>query len=80
MGIVLSNMVPEKRAEIMNRAWDFAENRIIGGIHFRSDIDAGRISGNLIAEKIMEQPDFKAEYTPARAELRSELGLQASPL
>lgn len=75
MGIVLSNMVPEQRGAIMDRAWEFAENRIIGGIHFRSDIEAGRIAGNLVAEKIMSQADFKDEYAPARAELRAELGL-----
>jgi len=34
MGIVLSDMVPEKRAEIMARAAEYAHNRVVGGIHF----------------------------------------------
>lgn len=75
MGIVLSNMVPEKRAAIMDRAWFYGENRIIGGIHYRSDIEAGRIAGSVIAARIMEQPEFQAEFTAAKAELRKVLGL-----
>lgn len=75
MGIVLSNMVPEKRAEIMARAWAYGENRIVGGIHFRADVEAGRIAGTVIAARIMEQPDFQAEFAVAKAELRKALGL-----
>ncbi len=75
MGIVLSNMVPEKRVAIMDRAWFYGENRIIGGIHYRSDIEAGRIAGSVIAARIMEQPEFQAEFTAAKAELRKVLGL-----
>lgn len=75
MGIVLSNMVPEKRAEIMARAWAYGENRIIGGIHFRADVEAGRIAGSVIAARIMEQPEFQTEFAAAKAELRKVIGL-----
>lgn len=75
MGIVLSNMVPEKKAEIMARAWEYGNNRIVGGIHYRSDVEMGRISGSVIATTIMKHDDFKAEYEPAKAELRAALGL-----
>ena len=75
MGVVLSNMVPEKRAEIMARAWDFGNNRVIGGIHFRSDVEMGRIAGAVIAATIMKHDDFKAEFEPAKAELRAALGM-----
>lgn len=75
MGIVLSNMVPEKRTEIMARAWDYANNRVVGGIHYRSDIEMGRIAGTAIAARLMQQPDFMAEFEVAKAELRKQLGL-----
>jgi acid phosphatase (class A) len=75
MGIVLSNMVPEKRAEIMARAAEYAHNRIVGGIHYPSDIEAGRITGTVIAAKLQTQDDFNAGFTAARAELRGVLGL-----
>lgn len=74
MGIVLADMVPEKRAEIMARAWDYGHSRLVAGIHYPSDIEMGRISGSVIAVTIIRQDDFKAEFAPAKAELRAALG------
>ncbi|HTD04606.1 phosphatase PAP2 family protein [Undibacterium sp.] len=79
MGIVLANMVPERRAEIMQRAYEYANNRIVAGIHFRSDVDAGRMAGTLMAATLMTHDDFNAEFDTARSELRAELGLSPLP-
>jgi acid phosphatase (class A) len=75
MGVVLGDMVPEKKDAIMARAWEFGWNRVIGGIHYASDIEAGRISGIAIAQAIMTHDDYKSEYEAAKTELRSALGL-----
>jgi len=75
MGIILSDMVPEKRAEIMARAAEYAHNRVVGGIHYPSDVEMGKISGSVIAAVLLNRDDFKAEYEVARAELRSDLGM-----
>jgi acid phosphatase (class A) len=79
MGIELANMLPEKRAQIMARAWEFGHNRVVGGIHYPSDIEMGRISGTVIAQTISTHPDFKAEFDAAKAELRTALGLPDAP-
>jgi len=75
MGIILADMVPEKRAEIMARAAEYAHNREVGGIHYASDVEMGKISGSVIAAVLLNRDDFKAEYEVARAELRSDLGM-----
>ncbi|EJJ29298.1 acid phosphatase [Rhizobium sp. CF142] len=75
MGVVLSDMVPEKKDAIMARAWEYGWNRVVGGIHYPTDIEAGRISGIAIAQTIMQHDDYKAEYEAAKSELRSALGL-----
>jgi acid phosphatase (class A) len=75
MGIILADMVPERRAEIMARAAEYAHNRIVGGIHYPSDVEMGKISGSVIAAVLLNRDDFKAEYEVARAELRSDLGM-----
>jgi len=67
-------MLPEMRAQIMARAWDYANNRVVGGIHFRSDIEAGRIAGTVIAATIMTRDDFTSEFAAAKSELRAVLG------
>jgi acid phosphatase (class A) len=75
MGIVLSDMLPEKRALIMDRAWAYAENRVVAGMHFPSDVEMGRITGTVIAGFVLRDPAFRADYEAARTELRGALGL-----
>ena len=75
MGIILSNMVPEKRAAIMVRAWEYGHNRVVVGIHFPSDIEAGRLAGTAIAQALSTHPDYKEEFEAAKTELRGVLGL-----
>lgn len=77
MGITLANMVPEKRAEIMSRAWQYGDHRIVAGIHYPSDIEAGRIAGSVISLQLAQQQDFQQEYKKAQRELRQMLKLSA---
>jgi acid phosphatase (class A) len=74
MGILLANMVPEKKAEIFKRSWAYAQNRVIGGVHYRSDIEAGRISGTVIAALLLKDQNFIKDFAAAKAELRTALG------
>jgi acid phosphatase (class A) len=75
MGIVLSDMLPEKREVIMARAWQYGSNRVTAGVHYRSDIEAGRIAGSVIAQVLFMRDDFRAELDAARKELRTLLAL-----
>jgi acid phosphatase (class A) len=70
-------MVPEKRAEIMARAWQYGDNRVVAGIHYPSDIEMGRIAGSVISQQISHQQDFQQQYQQAREELRHALDLPA---
>lgn len=79
MAIVLADMVPEKRAALFDRASEYAESRLIGGIHHRSDLVVGRQSGALIAMTLAARRDFAHEARAARAEIRKRLGLSAQP-
>jgi len=49
MGIVLGDMIPEQKAAIMARAWEFANNRLVAGMHYATDVKAGRLSASPIA-------------------------------
>ena len=73
--ILLSQMVPEKRDAIFTRASVFAESRIVAGVHYPSDVEAGWISGTVIAAALMRQARFQADFAAATAELRRALGL-----
>jgi acid phosphatase (class A) len=66
MGIVLSDLIPEKPREIMARASEYAFNRVVAGVHFRSDIDAWQIAGSVIAQVLFSRDDFRAQLNAAR--------------
>ncbi len=74
MGIILAAMVPEQRAEIFARTQEFAESRLVCGVHYRSDIEAGRIAGTVLAALAMNDPAFAEPFAAAKAELRAALG------
>jgi acid phosphatase (class A) len=77
--VLLANMVPEQRAAIFARADVYAEHRVVMGVHFPSDVEAGRLAGTVIADDILRDPSYQTDYQAARAELRHALGLPANP-
>jgi acid phosphatase (class A) len=77
--VLLANMLPEKRAEIFARADVYAQHRIVMGVHFPTDLEAGRLAGTVIAAQILRDPQWQSDYDAARSELRRVLGLSAMP-
>lgn len=77
MSVVLASMVPEKKAEIFARGRAFAYNRMMAGVHYRSDMEAGILAGTLVAESLLEDAAFMRDFSKAKNELRSVLGLPA---
>jgi acid phosphatase (class A) len=73
MATILANMIPEKKREIFGRGWKFGINRIIGGVHYRSDVEAGRICAAVIAAGMFRNSKFKYDYELSKEELRRVL-------
>ncbi len=71
MGVVLASLMPEKSQLILARAAEYAEHRLVCGVHFRSDIAAGQQFGTVLALRLMQNPQFQAQMNLARAELRA---------
>jgi acid phosphatase (class A) len=72
---LLADMVPERRVAIWARAEDFARQRVVGGVHYRSDIDAGRIAGAVVASYFLESDRYVDAAAKATADLRALLKL-----
>src|SRR5262249_23244172 len=73
--ILLANMVPEKRNQIFTRGWEYGRNRVVGGVHYPSDVEAGRIEATVMVSAMMQNPAFKSDFAVVKAELRHVLGL-----
>jgi acid phosphatase (class A) len=69
MGVVLAHLMPAKAQAILARSSDYAENRLICAVHYRSDIVAGQQFGTVLAQKLMENAAFKTQMQAASAEL-----------
>lgn len=77
MVTVLARMLPEKRDELYARITDYGHSRMIAGVHYRSDIDAGKVIGSaMAAEEFAADEDFKNKLPGATACVREALGLQ----
>jgi acid phosphatase (class A) len=73
--IVLANMVPEKSAALFARGREFGDDRVILGVHFPSDVEAGRLAATALAAVLMQDSAFIKEFAAAKSELRQALGL-----
>ncbi|MFK2878350.1 acid phosphatase [Rhodanobacter hydrolyticus] len=77
--VLLANMLPEKRTAIFARADLYARHRIVMGAHFPSDVEAGRLAGTVLGERLLDDPSWQADYAAARTELRKALALPDEP-
>ncbi len=72
--IVLSQMVPEKAADIGARGREYGNNRIVAGVHYPSDVEAGQQVATATAAFLLADPTFRKDLAAARTELRRRLG------
>lgn len=65
----LAELVPEKRLAILARADDYAHNRLVCGVHYRSDTVTGRVVAYAMFGSMMGNPVFQKDMAAARAEI-----------
>jgi len=75
MGMVLAEMIPEKKEELYKRIQDYGYSRIVSGAHFRSDVYAGNVAGAAIAASLLSKEAFRNELNDVKGELRKAAGL-----
>jgi len=75
VAILLSNMIPEKSNELFARGREYGDNRVVAGVHYPTDVEAGRLSATAIAAALMQNERFVKDFNEAKAEFRQALGL-----
>ena len=76
LALSLIDMVPEKRDAILARAENYAQNRLICGVHYKSDVEASKLLAYSVHAIMEQHPQYKLELAVATSELRAALGLQ----
>jgi acid phosphatase (class A) len=70
--IVLAQLLPDKRDAIFMQARTFAENRILLGLHYPTDIASGWTAGTLAVYAMMHDRTFERDFAVAKRELAQQ--------
>lgn len=67
--LVLTELVPSRADALIDRGRDFTWSRVVCGVHYPSDVEAGRTVAAAAIARLHTDPDFQREFAAARAEL-----------
>ena len=79
IGLILAEAAPDARDALLVRARAFGESRVVCGVHFPSDIEAGRTNGASLVAALHGDPAFRADLDAAREELKTLRGASPAP-
>ena len=67
--LVLAELKPDRANEILLRGREFGDSRVVCGVHYPSDVEAGRVIGAAVVARLHADDAFKAAMSEAGAEL-----------
>ncbi|MFC5373707.1 phosphatase PAP2 family protein [Brevundimonas faecalis] len=69
--LVLAELAPDRADQILRRGLAYGESRAVCGVHYMSDVEAGRIVGAVIVTRLKADPGFQADFTRAKEEFET---------
>ena len=78
--IILAQLDPARADKLMERGREIGWDRVIGGVHHPSDIAAGRVLGQAVAQALLKSPDFLADLKEVKQEYETIKKKDARPL
>jgi acid phosphatase (class A) len=67
--LAMAQMEPDKAAEILKRGAAIGDSRVVCGVHYVTDIEAGRRVGAAVFAAEQNSPEFQADLKAAKAEI-----------
>lgn len=67
--LVLAELIPSRADAIIERGRDFTWSRVVCGVHYPSDVEAGRTVASAAIARLHADPEFQRLVDAARAEL-----------
>lgn len=68
-GLIFADLAPDRATEILARARAYSESRVVCGVHYPSDIEAGRLNGSAMFAALQANAEFRADMEKARTEV-----------
>ncbi len=71
VGLILSELIPDRTSQIMLRARSIGESRAVCGVHNASGVEAGRINGSAVVAALHGQEAFRKDLDGVRKEIEA---------
>ena len=68
-GLVMAQLAPERATDVLARARSFGESRVVCGVHYESDVQAGRVAASGVFAALQNSSPFLSDVQAARSEL-----------
>lgn len=78
-GLVLSEVAPERADALVQRGWAFGQSRVACGVHWQSDVDAGRLVAAAVVAQLHTNADFNEQLIEARKEFVAARAAKSVP-
>jgi acid phosphatase (class A) len=67
--LILAELLPAHREALLQRGREIGWDRVVAGLHHPTDIYAGRVLGQALAESLLADPKFQNEFVQLKKEL-----------
>ena len=67
--LILAELAPEHRDALLDRGREIGWDRVVAGLHHPSDIIAGRVLGQALAQSLLADPKFQSQLADLKTEL-----------
>ena len=74
LGLILAELVPDRAASLLARGRSFGESRIVCGVHWLSDVQAGYLDAAALVAALHASAPFRADLDRARDEIARARG------
>jgi acid phosphatase (class A) len=79
VGLMLAHIAPDRAGTILARTRVYGESRVICGVHWLSDVEAGRVAGSVTYQALSLDPSFNADVDAAKTELATARANPVAP-
>jgi acid phosphatase (class A) len=70
-GLILAGLAPERSDALLQRGHAYGQSRMVCGVHWQSDVEAGRLVGSAAVARLQADPVFFAQAQLAAQEIQA---------
>ncbi|MFO1013246.1 MAG: phosphatase PAP2 family protein [Caulobacteraceae bacterium] len=77
--LTLAQLLPDRSEVLIENGKAYGESRIICGVHYQSDVEAGRLLASAMVARLQSNREFQSDMRRAAAELKRARGRGRAP-